>query len=392
MKKGEGSLRSLLDTFYEIDKSLTTLSPDLNKWELVISNMMLNHVEEEVRHAWELSLEDTDVHPLQKLLNFLEVRTRVSSVTKERQDTTNRCVLCKGDHPINNCKKIEALDVQQRRQTVNQSNLCFNCLSAKHSEKEVLLPTVDISIEDDDGKVHCLRVLLDSGSQFNLIPGEVAKKLQMRQKSSSINIRNLRLPNSVDLKISTPDYKKTAKCYVVEKLHVTLPSSRIATSEWKHIEGLELADKQFYEPRKVDLILGVGICSELMADGLIRGTPGQPIAQKTVLGWAISDNTGQRSNAPSYTLYNAAEIIKTKVKGNPKLSEEKIAARKNVSGNNPAFQRREIRGHYTTTTTEIGANHTNPPRRQESRPSSNNQNSSRNNEKGCHTYSIFIRI
>ncbi|KAL0272517.1 UNVERIFIED_CONTAM: hypothetical protein PYX00_005453 [Menopon gallinae] len=191
-------------------------------------------------------------------------------------------------------------------------------ISEDEGEKEVLLPTVDISIEDDNGKVHRLRALLDSGSQFNLIPGEVAKKLQMRQKSSSIDIStaagNFRLPNSVDLKISTPVYKKTAECYVVEKLHVALPSSRIATSEWKHIEGLELADKQFYEPRKVDLILGVGICSELMADGLIRGTPDQPIAQKTILGWAISGNTGQRSNAPSYALYNAAEIIKKRRK------------------------------------------------------------------------------
>lgn len=75
---------------------------------------------------------------------------------------------------------------------------------------------------------------------------------------------------------------------VMPKLTAYLPPTRIEYSSWSHIQGLSLADLNFADPGKVDLLLGVNLYSQIIEEGLLRGPVGTPIAQKTTLGWILS--------------------------------------------------------------------------------------------------------
>ncbi|XP_061393091.1 uncharacterized protein LOC133328547, partial [Musca vetustissima] len=50
----------------------------------------------------------------------------------------------------------------------------------------------------------------------------------------------------------------------------------------------ELADPNFNEPRKVDLLLGAEVFFELLCVGQIKSNPSYPVLQKTSLGWIVA--------------------------------------------------------------------------------------------------------
>ncbi|XP_071579868.1 uncharacterized protein [Temnothorax nylanderi] len=59
--------------------------------------------------------------------------------------------------------------------------------------------------------------------------------------------------------------------------------------------GLPLADPRFAANDPVELLLGAEVCSAILEDGLRRGKPQTPIAQKTTLGWILSGGCGATS-------------------------------------------------------------------------------------------------
>lgn len=58
------------------------------------------------------------------------------------------------------------------------------------------------------------------------------------------------------------------------------------------VDGLDLADPEFFARNPVELLLGADACAGLVQPGLRRGRPGEPIAQQTQLGWIILDAVG----------------------------------------------------------------------------------------------------
>ena len=72
---------------------------------------------------------------------------------------------------------------------------------------------------------------------------------------------------------------------VTGDLPVTAASS---VKQLPHLRGLQLADPQFYNPGKVDLLLGENILAKLVPSSTDKvGPEGTPTAVKTVFGWAI---------------------------------------------------------------------------------------------------------
>lgn len=60
-----------------------------------------------------------------------------------------------------------------------------------------------------------------------------------------------------------------------------------------HLADLTLADPTFAQPGKIDLILGADVYEGLLRSSVRQGGTQQPIAQKTVLGWIISEPTSE---------------------------------------------------------------------------------------------------
>ncbi len=55
----------------------------------------------------------------------------------------------------------------------------------------------------------------------------------------------------------------------------------------KHIKDLSLADPFLDQPGEVDLLIGCNVLQDVLMSEIKRGNPEQPMAMKTIFGWAI---------------------------------------------------------------------------------------------------------
>ncbi|XP_072934980.1 uncharacterized protein [Epargyreus clarus] len=88
------------------------------------------------------------------------------------------------------------------------------------------------------------------------------------------------------------EFSLTVQAYVLAS-HVTtrLPCKSIEPREnWSHLEGLTLADPQYFIAGKIDVLLGVEVYTEIIKNNLIKGPSGSPSAQETSLGWILFGN------------------------------------------------------------------------------------------------------
>lgn len=60
--------------------------------------------------------------------------------------------------------------------------------------------------------------------------------------------------------------------------------------EWEHVKGLQLADTEFGEPGKMDILLSVETFVDIMHYGRQRGNRGSPIAIEMTFGWVLDGN------------------------------------------------------------------------------------------------------
>lgn len=84
-------------------------------------------------------------------------------------------------------------------------------------------------------------------------------------------------------------YSISMEALTVHKVTCTIPPQSIQNhTTWKHINNLNLADPHFYQPNKIDLLIGADLFADLVMDGNINGTDGASTAQNTHLGWILS--------------------------------------------------------------------------------------------------------
>ena len=160
------------------------------------------------------------------------------AISKVYSSTIQNCKVCKiQPHYINKCPDFLALPVTTRRERARELNWCLNCLGSGHSSKKcpskwvcrqcqqrhhslmhfdtgvieisveplpftysathistpqtilntrmqstVLISTVMLNNLDSSGIEHQARILLDSGTQYNFIAGELAQRLRLSRK------------------------------------------------------------------------------------------------------------------------------------------------------------------------------------------------------------------
>lgn len=72
---------------------------------------------------------------------------------------------------------------------------------------------------------------------------------------------------------------------VVPRVVCNLPSAHIPFDpSWIHLRNLKLADPEFNIPGRVDLLLGVDVCTDVLLKGRRNGPSGAPVAMETVFG------------------------------------------------------------------------------------------------------------
>ena len=314
-----GNVRMTLDKLEGIRSDITRMDPEWKNWgfqELL-----------EALRGW------IDRNPLQ--IGERDSRTQPRDFRREKTFSTRdqtkprSCIYCdKTDHKASDCESVKT--VEERRKILSNKRLCFNCTGEKHrasdcrsktncqvchkrhhtsicdnKQKEpgmtaaannntVIHPVVVIKVEG----VKC-RALLDTGSSSNYMSStllDLIKKNPVRQEHKSIetllgtSAQNI---NVYEVEISDVAEKFSIKSEVngvARKVLLNLPNPKYqeVIQANAHLKGVRMEDNDSKEILPVHVILGASSYSVIKTSTPTRvGKAGEPIAEKTSLGWVI---------------------------------------------------------------------------------------------------------
>ena len=97
------------------------------------------------------------------------------------------------------------------------------------------------------------------------------------------------------LSISTlcpPVERLQISAIVVPRVTCDLPTQPVhLNAKWSHLNNLHLADPDFGQPNKIDILLGVDVYADVLLQGRRNGPPGTPTAFETKFGWVLTGKT-----------------------------------------------------------------------------------------------------
>ncbi|KAL6429476.1 hypothetical protein ACFW04_008260 [Cataglyphis niger] len=266
---------------------------------------------------------------------------------RKAEGKRDRCSLCRQEHYIMLCDAYKAKTASERRQHVERHQLCFNCLgrhkisdcpsrrtcsfcdarhhstlhdayssetvksslSASRAAKAsaVLLATARVRVTDKFGVLHSARALIDQGSEVSIIAESLAQRLQLARSLAATSIVGVggqpasargRVEFTLTPLRDGPPLRVSA--LVLKRLTTYHGGTRVIRKTWPHIDGIELADPDFFAADPVEILLGADVCAAILQPGFRRGGQRQPVAQQTTLGWILSGSVGSSAaNRPA---------------------------------------------------------------------------------------------
>lgn len=256
-----------------------------------------------------------------------------------------QCALCTENHLFRQCPRFLCMSINERLNTVRNYKVCSNCLSPSHDlnrctslhncmscgarhhfllhqelshsastfypeasssvpsqintnvarivKRRVLLATANIIVQGPSGAIEA-RALIDKGSEATLVTDRLVKALGLKKRRIQTDIVGIgdthveSCTSFVDLDFQSysKKFSSTAQAFVLQKITTVVPSEKIENVNWPHLEGLTLADPEFFTPNKIDVVLGADVYADIVLNGL-RKQKGYPTAQNTELGWIL---------------------------------------------------------------------------------------------------------
>ena len=162
-----------------------------------------------------------------------------------------------------------------------------------------LLMVCRVLVEAPDGSSMEARVILVSASSASFVSEHLSQSLRLTRSQQVVQISGIAglshkspLQAVASLSISavrSPSKKFKVTAVVVPCVMCDLPLLLVPFYlEWRHLEGIPLADPYFGLPGRIDILLGVDIFVEVLRQGWRTGAPGSPSAFETKFGWVLS--------------------------------------------------------------------------------------------------------
>ncbi|XP_037960034.1 uncharacterized protein LOC119689302 [Teleopsis dalmanni] len=228
------------------------------------------------------------------------------------------CLVCNSNYQLIRCSKFLNMKVPERREKIMSSKLCFNCLQSGHfsklclnkrscticdtkhhhllheqvkgkptftnninkqrmpilknttetevaasyniqKEKTVLLATAMV-IKRTKKQLNPIRALLDQGSQSCIITEQLARSIRAPLTNYQTHVKG----------INGQITSVIAKCSLeIQSIHDKY--KKFTPEKWSHIDGLQLADPWYAEPKEIQLLIGSDVLPEVFKEGLIKG-------------------------------------------------------------------------------------------------------------------------
>ncbi|XP_065082123.1 uncharacterized protein LOC135704593 [Ochlerotatus camptorhynchus] len=224
------------------------------------------------------------------------------------------CRNCKGRHHSMVCFKRErdgnskASDTAKDRnssasndaQTSSSSSQVAAQISVSNTAhdigSQILLATVVLIVEDDDGNLIPARALLDSGSESNFITERLSQRLKVDRKRVDVSVTGIgqtttRVKQRIQVTIRSrvSEFSRELGFLVLPKVTVNLPTTSIRAQGWTVPQNVQLADPSFFVSKGVDMVLGIEAFFDFFVTGR-RMTLGDqlPALNESVFGWVVS--------------------------------------------------------------------------------------------------------
>ena len=183
---------------------------------------------------------------------------------------------------------------QESHPPAPQGNSACEVTGASH----VILGTVVLPILRADGETLRCRALLDSGSQVTLISQVCANKLGIKPNKARMSIagigkEHVESRGSFKVQIAQPSSSQAleSKCHILERVTDMLPTRRVSTEGWAHINNVKLADPIFHDPAEIDLIIGADLYEEIVLEAKIH-IKDSLYLRETIYGWMVTGSVG----------------------------------------------------------------------------------------------------
>lgn len=166
------------------------------------------------------------------------------------------------------------------------------------TNKQMLLSTAIINVQDSSGNWIPARILLDSGSEVNIVAQRFADSLKCKYLHDSHILQGIggtsgkRTHLCINTNIASRfnNYKANLNFIVMDKVTVPLPNTYINTHNWniskRHYQLL--ADPTFYIPREIDMLIGIELFYNILLNQRINLGNNKPQLIETVFGWIVS--------------------------------------------------------------------------------------------------------
>ena len=170
---------------------------------------------------------------------------------------------------------------------------------ASQLSSNTLMMTCRVLVSAPDGTCVEARALLDNASSASFATERLAQTLQLprsKQRASISGIAgishgatNQSITSFAVSPLNNPQTKLEVAAILVPKITRDLPFAPIPLKEeWEHLADLNLADPDFGNPCKVDLLLGIDVVVNVLRHGRRHGPPGTPAAFETLFGWVLA--------------------------------------------------------------------------------------------------------
>ncbi|CAI6372223.1 unnamed protein product [Macrosiphum euphorbiae] len=163
------------------------------------------------------------------------------------------------------------------------------------TSQNVILSTVLVHVSGKNGRTVLCRALLDSGSQSHFVTSSLITELGINRTKTRVIVNGISSAETtvtemaectVTSRLNHKQYQITG--LVTPRITVNLPVDKLDTSNWHHLQGIQLADPTFYLPGKIDMLIGAEFFYDILQDGKHVGPKGTPILQNSRFGWIVA--------------------------------------------------------------------------------------------------------
>ncbi|XP_062540969.1 uncharacterized protein LOC134209013 [Armigeres subalbatus] len=186
------------------------------------------------------------------------------------------------------------------------------------SVKQVLLATAVVDIVDCRGVAHKCRALLDSGAMASFVSERTCDLLSLRKECVNVPVVGVnggktfvRFKINATVKSRTNECSFSLDCLVVPRVTGALPSLKLDATNWPIPKKLKLADPRFFDPSRIDLLIGAEKFYELLQEGKILMSTDLPLLQESLLGWLVAGPVYNTPNVVSVQVYQAESTVES---------------------------------------------------------------------------------